>query len=217
MENMKKVIDLYENKNKDNKMENMKKVIDLYEKYGNKGYIGEEVSQLEHAVQVALLSEEYYQYLDEKIKIELVLGAFLHDVGHLMFFENIQLETMGCVGVKNHEEIGALFLEELNFPDLTCQLVRNHIVTKRYLITMRKDYYQNMSDASKETFKYQGGKLNEEEIKNFEKDKYFDYHLRLREFDDKAKSTDTKLLQKIKEMEPILYYKNMIEIYYNMK
>ena len=120
---------------------------------------------------------------------------------------------MGDVGVKDHEEIGSFFLEEMGFPKLICQLTGKHILTKRYLITTQDNYYEKLSDASKITFEYQGGRLTEEEIHQFERDEYFDYHLRLREFDDKAKSTEPEILEKIKQLDPINYYKEMVEKY----
>ena len=201
--------------------------IRLFEKYGNKGYIGEEVTQLQHAIQAALLAEDYYYYVSENKRIELVLGAFLHDVGHLLIFEDNllekmgevevkgykEIEKMGEVGVKDHEELGAEFLREFGYPNLIYEIVRKHILTKRYLITTRDGYYDKLSEASKETFKYQGGKLTEEEINNFEKDEYFDYHLRMREFDDKAKSTHPNVLKRLELLDPINYYKDMVERY----
>ena len=199
-------------------IDNLNCVIDLYQKYGDKGYIGEEVTQLQHATQTAMLAEEYYYQLPEHLRVEIILGAFLHDVGHLLVYEDCGLEMMGDVGVKDHEEIGGLFLEEMGFSNLISELVRKHIMTKRYLITIKEDYYEKLSDASKITFEYQGGKLTEEEIHRFEQDKYFDYHLRLREFDDKAKSTDPRILEKIELMDPINYYKGVVEkfVIFNM-
>lgn len=187
--------------------------IELFEKYGEKGYIGEDVTQLQHAAQAALLAEEYYYYLPEHKRIELVLGAFLHDVGHLLIFEDDEIEKMGDLGAKDHEKLGAEFLRQLGYPELICEIVKNHILTKRYLITINLDYYNKLSNASKETFKYQGGKLTQEEINNFEKNKYFDYHLRMREFDDKAKSTHPDVLRRLKLLDPINYYKDMVERY----
>ena len=194
-------------------IDNLKCVIDLYQKYGNKGYIGENVTQLEHATQAALMAEKYYHQLPEHLRVQIVLGAFLHDVGHLLIYETPDLEMMGDVGVKDHEEIGSFFLEEMGFPKLICQLTGKHILTKRYLITTQDNYYEKLSDASKITFEYQGGRLTEEEIHQFERDEYFDYHLRLREFDDKAKSTEPEILEKIKQLDPINYYKEMVEKY----
>ena len=40
----------------------MNKAFDLYRNYGNNGYIGEDVSQLEHATQTALLAEKENPY-----------------------------------------------------------------------------------------------------------------------------------------------------------
>ena len=34
-------------------------IFNLYKKYGGKGYIGEEITQLEHATQCAFLAEEF--------------------------------------------------------------------------------------------------------------------------------------------------------------
>ncbi len=196
-----------------NEIDNMKCVIDLYQSYGHKGYMGGPVTQLEHAVQTAMLAENYYNVLPEHLKTEIVLGAFLHDVGHLLLYEGCDLETMDSIGVKDHEEIGGLFLEEMGFSGLICQLVSKHVLTKRYLITTKVGYYESLSEASKITFNYQGGKLTEEEIHNFESDKFFDYHLRMREFDDQAKSTDPEIFEKIHILDPINYYKEMVEKY----
>lgn len=192
-------------------MENIDRIFDIYEKYGGEGYIGEKVTQLEHATQAALLAEEYFKsvatLIDPKI---VILGAFLHDLGHLLVYEELpDLELMGNVGVKHHEEIGAYFLKKMGFPDELCELVRNHINTKRFLITVNNEYYDKLSAASKETFNYQGGPMSREELMGFHKNELFPWHLKLRQWDDMAKSTDSDLLKKIKEMNPIKYYKNM--------
>ena len=66
--------------------------------------------------------------------------------------------------------------------------------------------------ARKNTFRYQGGNLTENEIKEFENDKLFRFHLKLREFDDKAKLTDEKLLKKIKDLNAPEYYFNLYKL-----
>jgi len=169
----------------------------LYELYGDKGYIGEEVTQLQHAVQAAKQAEEYCNEnkLSKEERKAIILGAFFHDIGHLMYYdEPDKIPLMGNVGVLEHEIYGANFLRGLNFPDLTCEIVLNHIRTKRYLITKNPDYYQKLSEASKETFKYQGGMMKEDEILDFEGDPNFKYHLKMRQWDDNAKSTDPYIL-----------------------
>lgn len=183
-------------------MMDLDKVFELYLKYGGNGYIGENITQLEHASQCAMLAEEYHSSNNN-----LILAGFFHDIGHLIVYENKSLETMGNYGVMNHEDIGAEYLKNNGFNETVCSLVRNHIKTKRYLITKNPDYYNNLSGASKKTFEYQGGKLQEQELIEFEQDSLFPYHLKLREFDDKAKSEDTSLLAKINEMDHLEYLK----------
>ena len=183
----------------------MIKAFQLYENYGNNGYIGEEVSQLEHATQAALLAEEENPY-KTPYRRELILASFLHDIGHLLCFEDDTIEKMGNLGVKKHEDLGADYLFSLGYSSVVCELVRNHIKTKRYLISKNEDYYNNLSEASKRTYQYQGGKLNIQEIEEFENSPYFKYHLKLRDYDDRAKSTDPDLLYKIKTMNPTYYF-----------
>ena len=187
----------------------MDKAIDLYNKYGNKGYIGESVTQIEHAVQCALLAEEYCDKTDI-LRNDFILGCLFHDIGHLIYFNHTDIKTMGDYGVMNHEYIGSTYLSNLGFNKNICELVENHINTKRYLITTDPKYYNSLSSASKKTFEFQGGKLNKDEIMKFERSKLFKYHLKLREFDDKAKSTEPKLLNKIKKMNYLDYYSQFL-------
>jgi len=185
--------------------DNIDKVFSLYEKYGDNNYIGEEVSQVEHATQAALLASE----MDLCNKPDIILGAFLHDIGHLLVFENKHIERMGDLGALEHELVGCNYLTSLGFPERTCEIVRNHINTKRYLITKHPQYYDNLSDASKQTFKYQGGNMSEKELSDFQLDENFRIHLNIRQFDDNAKDTSLKMLEKIKELDPINFYKKM--------
>lgn len=46
-----------------------------FEKFGNKDYIGEAVSQLEHAFQCGQLAEQ------DQRPSDVILGALLHDIG----------------------------------------------------------------------------------------------------------------------------------------
>tara|TARA_B110000238_G_C16066010_1_gene412747 strand:+ start:240 stop:821 length:582 start_codon:yes stop_codon:yes gene_type:complete len=186
----------------------MEEALELYKKYGNNGYIGEKVTQLEHATQCSLLAEEYCKEnnVDDRTRNDLVLGCLFHDIGHLIFYDNPELETMEEYGVMHHELVGSKYLSNLGFNKNICEFVENHIITKRYLITVNPSYYEQLSDASKKTFKYQGGKLTEKELNDFKSSELFMYHLKVRDFDDKAKSTEKTLLDKIKNMNHLDYY-----------
>ena len=195
-----------------NEYRNLEDVFKLYEKHGSKGYIGEPISQFEHAMQAALLAEDFFSSAASNVNSEVILGAFLHDIGHLLRYEPwFNGELMGDLGVMDHEKVGAIFLSRLGFPDKVCKLVAAHIVTKRYLITKNPNYFDNLSLASKQTFNYQGGKLDFIQMKAFENDDLFNFHLRIREWDDKAKETDKELLHKISEINPREYFQKYLD------
>jgi 2-amino-1-hydroxyethylphosphonate dioxygenase (glycine-forming) len=188
----------------------MEKAFLLLEKYGSKDYIGEEVSQKQHAVQTALQAETYCEDNDILIKKDLVLAALLHDIGHLLVFENKNLAKIENFGVKNHELSGSNYLKNLGYSDLVCKLVESHVKTKRYLASTEKDYFNNLSVASKKTFFYQGGYMTLYEIIKFEKDPLFKYYINLREWDDNAKLSNPELLRRIDDLNLIDYYKSLI-------
>ena len=64
-------------------------VFDLYDRFGDCDYIGEEVNQVQHAQQCA---QEAFK---EGQPDHAVLGAFLHDVGHLIGLQN-KMEAMAA-------------------------------------------------------------------------------------------------------------------------
>ncbi len=180
-----------------NKDEIVEELFALYEKYGSADYIGEPVSQLEHMSQAAQLA------IDEKYDDEVVLAAFFHDIGHICVMANAE-NNMGGFGVKSHEKIGADFLREKGFPERIAKLVENHVQAKRYLTFISPDYYNKLSDASKKTLEFQGGKMTKQEARDFEKDSLFQVSIRLRHWDEMAKEINkpiidlTELKQKAK-------------------
>src|SRR5664279_2809842 len=94
-------------------------IMQLYQNHGGEEYAGEKVTQLEHMVQAAQLAEE--QGYDE----EVVLAAFLHDIGHICEAGHGDNEMDGF-GIKDHEEIGADFLKEKGFSKKVVRLVQSH-------------------------------------------------------------------------------------------
>ena len=145
----------------------MDEVFDLYEKHGGDDYIGEPVSQLEHMSQSAHLAIK--QGCDD----EVVLAAFFYDIGHICVKQN-ELNSMDGYGVKSHERVGADYLREKGFPERVAKLVESHVQAKRYLTFKYPEYYNSLSDASKKTLEFQGGKMNKEEAEAFESDRIFD-------------------------------------------
>jgi 2-amino-1-hydroxyethylphosphonate dioxygenase (glycine-forming) len=155
-------------------------IMGLYESHGGAEYAGEKVSQLEHMVQAAQLAEA--QGFDE----EVILAAFLHDIGHISEAAKGDNEMDGF-GIKDHEELGAEFLREKGFSKKIARLVESHVEAKRYLTIKDPAYYAQLSEASKKTLEYQGGPMSEEEAAAFEQYPLFDLIIRMRKWDEEAK------------------------------
>lgn len=156
-------------------------IFDLYESYGGAEYAGEKVSQLEHMAQAAQLAED--QGYDE----EVVLAAFLHDIGHISEAAAPTERHMGDYGIKDHEELGAEFLQKKGFSKKIVRLVESHVEAKRYLTVKDPGYYAQLSEASKQTLEYQGGPMTEEEAAAFEQYPLFDLIIKMRKWDEQAK------------------------------
>ena len=158
----------------------MDKIFELFGKYGSYDYIGENVSQLEHALQSAYLARQKHY------RSPFIVACLLHDIGHLIGLKE-NAENMGDVGIKDHEKLGADFLRSLGIIEPVCELVESHVQAKRYILTTQPQYYDRLSNASKETFKYQGGKMSDQEVNNFKQDILLPGKLALRLIDDQAK------------------------------
>ena len=178
----------------------IQEIITLYQTFGNHDYIGEEITQIEHAMQCLQLAEK------ETEDLEVILAAFFHDIGHLIEISN-QDKQMGTWGVVDHEEIGRKYLLSKGFSGKIAQLVANHVKAKRYLVTVYPDYYQKLSKASQETLKYQNGFMTPEEVEHFRKDQLFDLSLAIRGFDDQAKEVNAKI-------KPLTYLEELLKKYF---
>jgi phosphonate degradation associated HDIG domain protein len=166
--------------NKENAIRIADEIMDLYRTHGGEEYAGEKVSQLEHMVQAAQLARA--QGYDN----EIVLAAFLHDIGHIADRENGN-NTMEGFGIKNHEAIGAAYLSEKGFSFKISRLVGSHVEAKRYLTRRNPGYYDQLSEASKRTLEYQGGSMTDEEADLFEEAPLFREIILMRKWDEAAK------------------------------
>lgn len=150
-----------------------------YERYGGEAYIGEPVSQLEHMTQCAQLAQR------AGYPAEVILAAFLHDVGHLGAGSGAA--QMGRYGTLRHEQLGAAYLRQLGFSETVARLVEYHVQAKRFLTGRYPAYYARLSEASKKTLVYQGGPMTAAEAAAFEQDPLFALSIRMREWDEQAK------------------------------
>jgi len=201
-------------------LEKISNILDLYTKWGSSDYIGESITQIEHALQCARLASQdprlsrYYSIIRNCV----IVAALLHDIGHLVGLEDGEMEmrlggeNSDSLGIMSHECVGSAFLHDLGMPSLVCNLVAGHVPAKRYLCTTRAGYYDSLSDASKQTMQLQGGMMNSEELHKFQRGVIPELKIYLREYDDAGKKKDmnlsstTTMLDYKTQLETVLAY-----------
>lgn len=159
-------------------------ILNLYKTKGNTMY-DKKISQLTHSFQT--LEMAINKGFDEKFQ----LCCFLHDIGHLLLDENNSSEDFLKEDLK-HELIGYRFLKEF-FEDEITKPILLHVQAKRFLCTVNNEYYNSLSDASKESFKIQGGKMTQEQCNTFRNNSYLNLALTLREFEDISKKKENTI------------------------
>ena len=153
-------------------------LFDYMERRGQSFY-DESVTQLEHACQCANQARLHDGSTTQ------VASALLHDLGHFLLDEH-NAENDFLEEDQNHEEIGANYLEPF-FPEVVTIPIRLHVPAKRYLCTTDASYYDDLSEASKRSFRLQGGVMSDEEQAAFERIPHYQDALQLRRWDDLAK------------------------------
>ena len=151
----------------------------LYDEQGDQDYIGEPVSQREHALQAAAHARA------SGAPEAAVLAALLHDVGHLQYPKQ---DSMAGFGTRAHEVLGAHFLASLGFSATVSALVQRHVDAKRYQVARSETYRAGLSQASQQTLHFQGGAMTLPEQQAFEADPHFELALRVRHWDELAKA-----------------------------
>ncbi len=180
-------------------VETVNEIMDLYERYGREDYIGEPVSQIEHMCQCAQLAEA------AGAGDELILSAFLHDIGHLceLAFPAAGPQHIDGYGIVDHEKLGSHYLLGKGFSVNVVRMVASHVAAKRYLTYKYPAYYDQLSEASKHTLAHQGGRMTAEEATAFESDPLWEKYVALRRWDEQAK-------QQQKPLPPLDHYREMI-------
>ncbi|KAK5037267.1 hypothetical protein LTR13_005073 [Exophiala sideris] len=176
-------------------------IIDILRSYGQSDYIGEPISQIEHSLQCANLASK------NSADAQTIVAALLHDIGQIMpvaeaekllggsKIQDMHQEGTGSndpkstdsVGRVSHETLGAQYLLALGFPSKVAELVEAHVPAKRYLCATEEGYYDTLSDASKESLRFQGGPMSPEEVHKWQEDRWATEKANLRRWDDGAK------------------------------
>ncbi len=160
-------------------------ICELLSTKGHAAYIGEPVSQLEHALQSAYHTEQ------SGASEALVVAALLHDFGHLI---HKLPEDCADHGIDDrHEALGQAWLRRYFGPEVT-EPVRLHVAAKRYLCATDASYLGELSPASVQSLALQGGPFSPQEVTDFEANAHYQAAVELRRWDDLAKVPGMEVL-----------------------
>jgi phosphonate degradation associated HDIG domain protein len=155
----------------------------LFQRRGHEQYAGEPVTQLEHALQSAALAEA------EGADDELVTAALLHDLGHLVMDHGATPTLRGIDDL--HQFVVLPHLRGL-FSDRVLGAIQHHVDAKRYLCAARPGYHAGLSADSQRSLVLQGGIFSAGEAAAFVARPGAEEAVRLRLWDDAAKSPAMK-------------------------
>ncbi len=153
-------------------------VIAIFAKRGESAYYGEDVSQLEHALQAAQCARE------AGASDSLIVAALVHDIGHLLEDAPEDIADSGIDA--KHEQVGQKWLEA-RFGKEVYEPVSLHVDAKRYLCAIDAGYFGKLSAASVQSLALQGGPMSSDEVREFEQHEFYREAVTLRSWDDKAK------------------------------
>jgi phosphonate degradation associated HDIG domain protein len=153
-------------------------ILDLYRRKGDASY-GEGISMNAHALQAALLAEQ------EGEGPAMIVAALLHDIGHLLHDLPEDIADRGID--TEHESIASAWLSQ-HFPKEVSEPVRLHVAAKRFLCANVPGYFAGLSPASVQSLELQGGSMTGEESAAFAAEPFMAAALRLRRWDDLAKT-----------------------------
>ena len=169
----------------------MKQIINkiIYSFKNNKNlYIGEQITISEHMIQTAMLAEK------NNSPKYFICACLLHDFGHFII-DDPDLFVLKSLDGK-HEDIGYNFLVSYFKPEIV-EPIKLHVKAKRYLC--RNIFYINqLSKASMESLKLQGGTMEDKEVKQFISSKFSKDAITLRKYDDHGKK-DNFNIKKIED------------------
>lgn len=153
-------------------------ILELFRTRGDSAYVGEPVSQTEHALQAAYEAEK------AEAGAPLIAAALLHDIGHLL---HELPEDCADHGIDSrHEEMGARWLAGYFGPEVV-EPIRLHVPAKRCLCATESGYLAALSPASLHSLQLQGGPFTDDEVATFRAGPHSRAALTLRKWDELAK------------------------------
>lgn len=158
-------------------------LIEILQTRGQARYDGEEVSQLQHALQAATLA------LNEDAPASLVAAALFHDIGHLVHDLG---EHASAQGLDDRHEYRALRWLKPAFDADVWEPVHLHVEAKRYLCNVEAGYIEQLSAESLASLALQGGPMDAGATRAFAAEPHAQNAVRLRRWDDAAKDVNAQ-------------------------
>jgi phosphonate degradation associated HDIG domain protein len=153
-------------------------LLEILRSRGHEQYGGEAVTQLEHALQCAMLAQE------NQASPELITACLFHDLGHLIHDLG---ENVAEKGVDDRHEYRAIPWLKPLFSEAVTEPIRLHVEAKRYLCAVDSDYYSGLSANSRQSLRLQGGLFSTQEVEAFLGLPYAKEAIQLRRLDEAAK------------------------------
>lgn len=157
----------------------VEEVLELLAAKGH-GRYGEDVTQLEHALQAASYAT------DHGWSEALIAACLLHDVGHLLVDAGDAPGADLAADDDHHEAVGAVVLARCFGPTVAGP-VAMHVMAKRWRCATDRRYHGTLSAASQSTLIAQGGPLGTAARVRFEASAGFADAVAVRDADDAAK------------------------------
>lgn len=156
-------------------------IIALYNLYGHYK-IQSHINIKDHSLITASIAKKN----NENDKV--ILSSFLHNIGHLILNEHNKKADFLKKDLK-HEEVGYRYLKR-NYDNDVTRPILYHVKAKRYLCTINFNYYNNLSNISKNMFYLQGGKIEEDICNKLNLDPYFKDAINIKKYGDLANKID---------------------------
>lgn len=154
-------------------------VLEPFKEFGHMK-LGEDITQMQHALQCAWFAEQ------DAAPEYIILAALLHDVGHLITWQQREVHPEAHLENGYHEKVGAQFLANY-FDDDIVKPVRLHVAAKRYLFSTDSSYRDTLSSASEKSLMLQGGFMDTSTCRAFESSPWFQDALLIRKYDELGK------------------------------